>query len=585
MKLRDPDPHWLNNAARAADFSPYGHRVDLVPAAAIIPEPIHWLWYGWLAKGKMHIIAGAPGTGKTTWALTMAAITSNGTIGGQSWPDGTYAPIGNVIVWSGEDGVEDVIVPRLIAAGANMDRVFIIRGTQEHGRSRAFDFQTDLPGLIDEIVKIGSVSLIIVDSIVQAVSGNSHKNAEVRRSLEPLVNLAEQHGCAILGVAHLNKGSKGKPPTDRVNGSVAFVAVSRLVMCTAKIQASSSPEVPDSYVLVRVKSNLGPDDGGFEYGIEATEFQVGAATIQTSRIGSDYLALQGSGKDLLHWAETGDMPLDTSAVAQAAAFLQHILSNGEVPYPEIERLALEAGISRASLKRAKALLGIKSRKQTGKGGNPSLWRPPGNSTLCEFQSQGGAITPRSVFAQFGQSRSPSPVGPEQTAWTAPVAPVAPVAPPEHLASDGPVAPPAPLGHHLSPMTVGRLDSNGTQSTDQSERTLNDLVETHFGHTESIERTTSEGDQSETKLNHMNGQDFDATERIPIIADVLKYLANRCRSSLNAAKMEEDDFEDIAARIVAEEVDAVVPDENEKAAYRSALQQLAWWNAQPPAASR
>jgi len=81
--------------------------MSLLPASGIKPEPISWLWRDWLARGKMHIIAGQPGTGKTTVAMKMAATVS----AGSHWPEGTRATKGNVIIWSGEDDPADTLVP------------------------------------------------------------------------------------------------------------------------------------------------------------------------------------------------------------------------------------------------------------------------------------------------------------------------------------------------------------------------------------------------------------------------------------------------------------------------------------------
>ena len=90
--------------------------MSLLPASGIKPEPISWLWRDWLARGKMHIIAGQPGTGKTTLAMKMAATVS----AGNHWPEGTKATKGNVIIWSGEDDPADTLVPRLEASGSSI---------------------------------------------------------------------------------------------------------------------------------------------------------------------------------------------------------------------------------------------------------------------------------------------------------------------------------------------------------------------------------------------------------------------------------------------------------------------------------
>lgn len=90
----------------------------LAKASEIAPEPIAWLWKYWLARGKLHIIAGAPDGGKTTIYLSFAAIISSGA----TWPDGTRAKAGNVLIWTSEDGVADTIIPRLTRMGADLDR-------------------------------------------------------------------------------------------------------------------------------------------------------------------------------------------------------------------------------------------------------------------------------------------------------------------------------------------------------------------------------------------------------------------------------------------------------------------------------
>src|SRR5208283_5916291 len=95
-------------------------KMGLTCASSINPEPISWLWKGWLARGKMHIIAGQPGTGKTTIAMKMAAAVS----AGGRWPDGSVAKQGNVIIWSGEDDPADTLVPRLETSGADLSRIF-----------------------------------------------------------------------------------------------------------------------------------------------------------------------------------------------------------------------------------------------------------------------------------------------------------------------------------------------------------------------------------------------------------------------------------------------------------------------------
>jgi len=107
---------------------------------------------------------------------------------------------------------------------------------------------------------------------VSAIPGDSHKNAEVRRGLQPLVNLASAPNCAALGISHFNKGSQGKDPTERITGSIAFGALARVVFAAAKTPGDHKD---GNRSFCRTKSNIGPDDGGFRYDLEQRELPEG----------------------------------------------------------------------------------------------------------------------------------------------------------------------------------------------------------------------------------------------------------------------------------------------------------------------
>lgn len=348
--------------------------VEVTCAAFIPPISVDWIWNGNLAAGKLTVMAGAPGTGKTLIALACAAIVSNGGMGGLSWPDGTYAPAGNVLVWSGEDGVEDTIIPRLIAANANLSRVHIIGATFDNGRRRSFSFEKDLPHLEEKSRQIGQVNLVIIDSIAQIVGGDSHKNSAVRRALEPLIQFAEKHGCAILGITHLTKQSKGKAPLDRVAGSFAFTAVSRVVLVTAKVSSGQLEDGSHCSVLVRAKSNLSSDHGGFLYETQSATVMAEHRPIETAAV-SWKESLDGTAREILDWAEGGESSPATGAVGQAHTFLINQLANGPLPAKEVIGAAASVGISSSSLKRAKKAAGVLSRKTA----TYTLWELP--STL------------------------------------------------------------------------------------------------------------------------------------------------------------------------------------------------------------
>ena len=338
--------------------------VTIVPATDIKPEAIDWLWPGWLAAGKLHILAGVPGTGKSTIALALAAtITSAG-----RWPDGTSAAptAGSVLIWSGEDAPADTLVPRLMAMDANMSLIHFVKGTldYEHG-PRAFDPATDIPAL-SESLKGSAPDLLIVDPVVSVVSGDSHKNAETRRNLQPLCDLAAEHGCAVLGISHFTKGTAGRAPLERVTGSLAFGALPRVVMAAAKLQDDQ-----DGRIFARIKSNIGPDDGGFRYDLRQTElpgYKIEATSVWWGDV------VEGDARDLLAEADATDD--DRSATDEAVDFLRELLANGPVDAKDGTKQANTLGFSKQAVYRARQRLGIKTRKAHFSGG--WRWHPPGD---------------------------------------------------------------------------------------------------------------------------------------------------------------------------------------------------------------
>ena len=345
----------LDDMPKASKDQPKPDRVMLVSAASLTPVPVAWLWKYWLARKKLHILAGAPGQGKTTIAIDMAATVSSG----GRWPDGTSCSIGNVLIWSGEDDPSDTLNPRLSAAGADLTRCHFIIGTERsNGETVPFDPSLHLDGLRAVVEDLGGVSLLIVDPVVSAVTGDSHKNTEVRRALQPLVDLASEFDCAIVGITHFSKGGQGGDPSQRVVGSVAFTAVARVVMVAAKVKGNGGE---DKRVLARSKSNIGPDDGGFEYRLEQIE---NADGIHASRI-SWGQAVAGTARDLLTDPNEDDA---TSEAQDVAGFLRGLLAAGAMSAKDIYKDADGAGYSRDQIKRASIRMGVEKRKSGMDGG-------------------------------------------------------------------------------------------------------------------------------------------------------------------------------------------------------------------------
>lgn len=339
---------------------PHAPSVELISSATLKPEAVRWLWLTWLAFAKVHLLAGSPGTGKTTIALWIAAmITSGG-----RWPDGGDAPLGDVLMWSGEDGLADTLLPRHLAAGGDPNRLHFVGGVQEHGKSRPFDPAVDMPSLVQSAKQLPALKLLILDPVVAAVAGDSHKNTETRRGLQPVVDLAAELGCAVLGNTHLSKGTSGREPLERVAGSLAFGAVARVVLATVK---AADPDAPRR--LVRAKSNLGPDGGGIEYtlfGAPVPGHDFGAQRVEWGQI------LEGSARELMAIEQADDQANERES---AEEFLLELLANGSLSAKEVDEARRAHGQwSTSTLHRARTTLGIKTMKEGMKGG--WVWRLP-----------------------------------------------------------------------------------------------------------------------------------------------------------------------------------------------------------------
>lgn len=338
-------------------------KVNLVSAASIKPVAIRWLWPGWLAQGKLHILAGAGGTGKTTLLLGLiATITTGG-----RWPDGSRClEPGNALIWSSEDDPADTLVPRLTAAGADLSRVHIIQGrTNAQGDADPFDPANDIALLRAAAKEIGGVSLLMLDPIVSAVKGDMHKANDVRRALQGVVDFAEQNLCAVVGISHFAKGGAGSSPADRVIGSQAFSALARTVLVAAKQEDS------DQRVLARAKSNIGSDEGGISYTIEP--FAIGGDIETTRVLWGD--AIEGSAREILGDVEaTGDG--DQADPDDPSDCLYRILKDNPLESNEAKALMKRNGYTEKQIRRAREKLSVVAVRTGNKKDVKSYWSLP-----------------------------------------------------------------------------------------------------------------------------------------------------------------------------------------------------------------
>lgn len=344
---------------RAAGAMP---AVRLLRGDKVKLEPVRWAWRWYLPLGMLTILCGAPGCGKTTIALSLAAtITRGGT-----WPDGSRCTAaGDVVIWSGEDA-HTVAAARLRAAGADMTRVHFVDGFTS-GDGEAFDPGRDMLLLEATAERLAAPRLLILDPIVSAVAGDGNKSNDVRRSLQPVVDLAQRLGCAVLGITHFSKGTAGRDPVERVTGSVAFGALARLVLLASKVIGGQGVEGEPRRLLVRAKSNIGPDDGGFAYELERVPV---APEVEGQRV-QWREAVDGTARELLADAEADLAGDDEGGARDCADWLREFLAAGPVSAREVKRCGDEAGYAWRTVQRAMRKAGADSRR--GGFGKPAEW--------------------------------------------------------------------------------------------------------------------------------------------------------------------------------------------------------------------
>jgi putative DNA primase/helicase len=347
--------------------APDGQALVTRCVADIEPQPVRWLWPGRIARGKVTMLAGHPGLGKSQLALDIAATV---TTGGR-WPvDATRAERGSAVILSAEDDPADTIRPRLDAANADLARCHVIEAVQDIGdggaaRRRGFSLIEDLARLDGELRRIGDTALVIIDPITAYLGAiDSHRNAEVRAVLAPLTDLATQHGVAVLAITHLRKSLAGDAVL-QVTGSLAFAAAARAVYIVAKDQ-----DDPARRLLLPAKNNIGDDGAGYAYRIEPISLTGG---IDTCRIDWEPDGVTITADEALAPRERQDHARAPKR-NMATQWLVNLLSKGPVAVAELQREAKAAGYFWSTVRRAQDDLGITAQKTAYDGG--WAWRLP-----------------------------------------------------------------------------------------------------------------------------------------------------------------------------------------------------------------
>lgn len=235
-----------------ADRAP---RPVLVRLADVQPESITWQWPGRVAVGKLGLVVGDPGLGKSWITLDIAARLS----AGRSWPDGAPAvPAADVVLLSAEDGLADTIRPRLDRLGADVTRVHHLAVLRIGEHERAVQLADS--SIVEQAIVETGAKLVIIDPVSAYLgSTDSHRDAEVRSLMAPLAAVAERTGAAIIGVMHLAKSTQ-RPAIYRAVGSIAFAAAARIVLAVA-----ADPDRDDRRILAPIKSNLSAPPAALAY--------------------------------------------------------------------------------------------------------------------------------------------------------------------------------------------------------------------------------------------------------------------------------------------------------------------------------
>jgi RecA-family ATPase len=343
------------------------HRLVLTPASKITPRPVRWGWDDRLPASHVGLIAGREGIGKSLLLTWLTAEITRGTL------PGVYSGTPRSVFYCAtEDSWQHTIVPRLIAAGADLDRVYRVEvEAVEASTGDGMLVELTMPrdcDLLGAEVKQLEVALVALDPLMSAIDRkvDTYNDRDMRTVLEPLARLADRAGCMVVGLGHFNK-SASDDPLNLITGSRAFTAVVRAVLAAAR-----DPEADDdSCVLSQVKNNLG------KLNLPNLTYAVREAIVETpegdARVGRLHFTgeSQRSVRDIL--ADLGSASERTER-AECAEWLRQKLSAGPQRSREVEQEAMQHGYSKRTYERARQLIRVKPEQlATGAKGRSEWW--------------------------------------------------------------------------------------------------------------------------------------------------------------------------------------------------------------------
>jgi archaellum biogenesis ATPase FlaH len=334
-------------------------------------ENVTWLWSDRIPLGKLTLIEGNPGLGKSWLTLAIAAATSKG----YALPGGRPERPANAVLMTAEDGLGDTVKPRLEDMEADLTRVTALRAMMDKDGHEQFVTLRDLD-VIEKVITAEKPALVIVDPIIAYTSTNdTNKAHEVRSLLSPLAALAEKHHCAVVAVRHLNKSSA--QALYRGQGSIDFIAA-----CRSAFVVGENPDDAQERVLCHLKSNLAAKTSSLAFVIDKGRFLwKGTSELTAEQV----LAQPVSG--------------DRSATDEAADFLKNMLASGPMGAAEMIKEAKKLGITDKPLRSAREKLGIRPSKDGFRSG--WIWRLPAQGAQYAHE---GRFPDKGILASSGHLR-------------------------------------------------------------------------------------------------------------------------------------------------------------------------------------
>jgi hypothetical protein len=303
--------------------------LNIIQLSTVESEPVEFLWEPYIPLGKLTLIDGDPGVGKSWLSLAIGTSISKG----NGLPNVDKFEPGKILLLSAEDGLEDTIKPRLEVLKANCDLIFAVK--------QVFTLDDDGIILLDDEIRKASPKIVFIDPLVAYFGGrvDLHKANETREIMAKLATVADKNNCAIVGIRHLTKGSRNKA-IYRGIGSIDLTAA-----CRSVLLVGTEPNNPNAKAMIHIKSNLTIPGKTIGFKIDEGQFWwTGNSNLTADQILSP------------------ENDMENTPIEEAEEFLRTALSNGTVTSAKIKKDAKENDISERTLWRAKRNLNIRTKK-------------------------------------------------------------------------------------------------------------------------------------------------------------------------------------------------------------------------------